>query len=128
MVRFGLRPTLRAVLLCLGLGAGLLGLAPGAWPAVGASAILYGAGVSLFSALMSVWSSSVFPERPSAGFSAALLVFAAGSVPGPAALGAFGGRFGLEAAFLVAAALAFSNLLVRPIGRAAEHGRGGGPR
>lgn len=73
----------------------------------------------MFSALMSVWSSSVFPERPSAGFSAALLVFAAGSVPGPAVLGAFGGRFGLEAAFVVAAALALSNLLVRPAG----HGR-----
>lgn len=86
--------------------------------------MLYGAGVMLMSALLSVWSSAVFRERPSAGFTATLLFFGLGGVVGPVALGAFGGRFGLGTAFLVAAALILLNLLVRPM----ESGRAVGSR
>ncbi len=122
--RLGLARTLRTTLLCLGVGAGLLGAAPGSLAVVGASAVLYGAGVMLMSALLSVWSSAVFRERPSAGFTATLLFFGLGGVVGPVALGAFGGRFGLGTAFLVAAALILLNLLVRPT----ESGRAVGSR
>ena len=112
--RFGLRRVLAATLSSLGVAAGLLGLAPGWLPAVGASAVLFGAGTMVMSALLSVWSSAVFRERPSTGFSAALLLFGTGSVVGPGAAGAFAGNFGLGAVFLVAAALALATAFVRP--------------
>jgi predicted MFS family arabinose efflux permease len=111
--RLGLGRTLRITLLCLGVGTLLLGSAPGSFAVVGASAVLYGAGVMLMSALLSLWSSTVFGERPSEGFTAALLFFGVGGVVGPAALGALGGAFGLRAAFVVAAVLVFLNLPIR---------------
>jgi MFS family permease len=92
---FGLRLTLAATLVALGLAAGLLGLAPGSLPAVAASAVLFGSGTMFMSALLSVWSSDVFRERPSTGFSAALLLFGIGSVAGPAVAGAAAERYGL---------------------------------
>ena len=112
--RFGLRRVLSATLVSLGLAAGLLGLGPGALPAVAASAVLFGAGVMVMSALLSVWSSAVFRERPSAGFSAALLLFGIGSVVGPGAVGIFAGESGLGLAFLLAGALSFATAFVRP--------------
>lgn len=114
IARFGLRRLLAAILFALGAAAFLLGIAPAWWTAVIVSAALYGAGVMMMSALLSVWSSRVFPDRASAGFSAALLLFGAGAVVGPGVLGALAGRFGLDVAFLVAAALAWSAILIRP--------------
>jgi predicted MFS family arabinose efflux permease len=111
--RFGLDRTLRITLLCLGAGTVLLGAAPGSLTVVGAAAVLYGAGVMLMSALLSLWSSAVFEERPSEGFTAALLFFGIGGVVGPAALGNLGAAFGLRAAFLVAAVLILLNLPIR---------------
>ena len=67
----------------------------------------------LMSALLSVWSSTVFDERPSEGFTAALLFFGVGGIVGPAVLGALGGAFGLGTAFVVAAAVMFLNLPIR---------------
>jgi predicted MFS family arabinose efflux permease len=111
--RIGLNSTLRITLLCLGAGTVLLGAAPGSIAAVGAAAVLYGAGVMFMSALLSLWSSAVFPERPSEGFTAALLFFGVGGVVGPAILGAWGGAFGLGSAFVAAAVLILLNLPVR---------------
>lgn len=113
---FGLRRVLAASLVALGVAAGLLGLAPGLLPAVGASSLLFGAGVMVMSALLSVWSSAVFRARPSVGFSATLLMFGAGSVVGPGAAGAFAGRFGLEAVFLVTAGITLLTAFVGPKG------------
>lgn len=112
--RFGLRAVLVGIMVSLGVAACLLGIAPGAWLAVGASAGLYGADVMLGSALLSVWSSMVFPMQPSTGFSATLVLFGAGSVMGPALLGVFAGSFGLAASFIVAAVLSLITALVRP--------------
>ena len=111
--RIGLERTLRITLLCLGAGTVLLGAAPGSIAVVGAAAVLYGAGVMFMSALLSLWSSAVFRERPSEGFTAALLFFGVGGVVGPAVLGAWGGAFGLESAFVVAAVLILLNLPIR---------------
>jgi predicted MFS family arabinose efflux permease len=111
--RFGLDSTLRFTLLCLGAGTLLLGAAPGSISVVGAAAVLYGAGVMFMSALLSLWSSTVFPERPSEGFTAALLFFGVGGVVGPAVLGVVGGAFGLGSAFVVAAVLILLNLPIR---------------
>ena len=114
VARFGLRRTLAATLVALGVASGLLGVAPGSLPAVAASAALFGTGVMFMSALLSVWSSDVFRERPSAGFSAALLLFGVGSIVGPAAAGAAADRYGLGGIFLLIGALAISTALVRP--------------
>jgi predicted MFS family arabinose efflux permease len=111
--RFGLDSTLRFTILCLGAGSLLLGIAPGSVAVVGVAALLYGAGVMFMSALLSLWSSTVFPERPSQGFTAALLFFGVGGVVGPAVLGAVGGAFGLGSAFVVAAVLILLNLPIR---------------
>ena len=111
--RIGLQSTLRITLLCLGAGTVLLGAAPGSIAVVGVAAVLYGAGVMFMSALLSLWSSAVFRERPSEGFTAALLFFGVGGVVGPAVLGAWGGAFGLGSAFVVAAVLILLNLPIR---------------
>ncbi len=89
VARFGLRRVLVAIQASLGISVGLLGLAPASLLAVGVSAVLFGIGVMTMSALLSVWSSAVFPEQPSTGFSATLFVFAVGNVAGPVAAGAF---------------------------------------
>jgi predicted MFS family arabinose efflux permease len=114
VARFGLRRTLAATLVSLGVAAGLVGLAPGSLPAVAASAVLFGSGVMFMSALLSVWSSAVFRELPSTGFSAALFLFGLGSIAGPAVVGAATDRYGLDKIFLLVAALAISTSLIRP--------------
>jgi predicted MFS family arabinose efflux permease len=119
VARFGLRRTLAATLVALGVAAGLLGVAPGSLTAVAASAVLFGSGVMFMSALLSVWSSDVFRERPSTGFSAALLLFGVGSIAGPAAVGATADRYGLGGIFLLVAALAILTALVRPASESA---------
>jgi predicted MFS family arabinose efflux permease len=111
--RIGLNSTLRITLLCLGAGAMLLGIAPGSITMVGVAAVLYGAGVMFMSAILSLWSSAVFHERPSEGFTAALICFGIGGVVGPAVLGALGGAFGLGSAFEAAAVLILLNLPIR---------------
>ena len=68
----------------------------------------------VMSAFPSVWSSAVFRERPSTGFSAALLLFGVGCVVGPAASGSLADSFGLEAVFLMTAGISFATALVRP--------------
>ncbi len=122
--RFGLRSTLAVCFVSIGIVGLLLGSAPASWAAVGVSAAFLGAGVMCTSALLSVWSSLLFPEQPSTGFSAALpeqpstgfsaalLFLGIGTIVGPVILGAFAGHSGLDAAFLVAGALA---LLTAPV-------------
>jgi predicted MFS family arabinose efflux permease len=105
VARVGMVPTLLAILACLVAACVLLGSAPGELVAAGASAALYGVGVMAMSSLLALWSSLVFPEQPSTGFSVTLFLFGVGCVAGPAAFGAFGGRFGLAAAFLVCAGI-----------------------
>jgi predicted MFS family arabinose efflux permease len=112
IARFGLRYTLAACFVSLGVVGLLMGFVPAAWASVGFSAAFLGVGIMCTSALLSVWSSLLFPERPSTGFSAVLLFLGIGTIVGPVALGTFAGHFGLDAAFLVAGALA---LLTAPV-------------
>lgn len=116
VARFGLRWVLVAIQTALGVSVGLLGLAPAALPVVGISAVLFGAGVMTMSALLSVWSSAVFPEQPSTGFSATLFLFAIGNVVGPFTAGTFADKLGLGAAFLLTGALALLTTLAQPTG------------
>lgn len=110
--RFGLGRVLLATLAFLSVAAFLLGAAPSFLPSVIFSAALFGAGVMLMSALLSIWSSVVFPEGPSRGFSAALFVFGVGLTAGPASLGALAAVEGAPSAVAeVAAALEGFELL-----------------
>lgn len=108
--RFGLGGVLIAALILLAAAIALPGVAPGSWVTVCASAALYGPSFMMMSALLAVWSSRVFPERPTAGFSAALLLLAVGSIAGPAALGILAGGVGLALSFLVTAAVTLTGL------------------
>jgi MFS family permease len=110
--RFGLGCVLSTTLASLGVAALLLGVAQSFLPCVVFSSALFGAGVMLMSALLLVWSSCVFLEQPSVGFSAALFAIGIDLVVGPALLGALIGSFGLESVFLATAALALVTTLV----------------
>ncbi len=112
--RFGARWVLLATLACLGLAAFSLGLAPSSWLAIGVSASLFGVGVMVMSALLSIWSSSVFAARPSVGFSATLFVFGVGLTLGPVALSVLVEPLGLEATFLVSGAIALLTVFAQP--------------
>ena len=67
------------VLRLLGRRGHSLGFAPTSWAAVGDSAVIYAGGLMCTSALLLVWSSLLFHERPSSGFSAAPLFLGIGS-------------------------------------------------
>lgn len=112
--RFGLHRVLAVTLAMLGAAIAVLGAVPGSWIAVGISAVLYGPSFMMMAALLALWSSHVFPEQPSIGFSATLLLLAVGSIVGPATLGVVAGLFGLGSAFLITAALTLLSVLVRP--------------
>jgi predicted MFS family arabinose efflux permease len=103
--RFGLAPVRLGILASLTVACGLLALAADSVAASGVSAVLYGVGVMAMSSLLALWSSLVFAEQSSTGFSVTLFLFGLGCVAGPAALGTYGGQFGLPAAFLVSAAI-----------------------
>src|SRR5699024_8724009 len=100
--RFDFRPILLLGLSCLAGAALLLSFAPSSWAAIGVSASLHGAGVMITSVVLSVWSSTIFPEEPSTGFAASLFVSAFGSTIGPVLLGTRSALFSLQAMFLVA--------------------------
>jgi len=114
--RYGLRRVHAGIFGGLATAVVLLGLAPGELPAVAASAVLYGPLFMAGSGLLAVWSYHVFPSRPATGFSATVAFLAAGTIAGPATLGAVADAFGLRAAFLATAAVGVMALLVPPRG------------
>jgi predicted MFS family arabinose efflux permease len=123
--RWGMRGAQRGLFLAMASGIALLGVAPQALPAVAASGLLFGPAFMAGSGLLAVWSYQVFPERPSAGFSATVFFLGIGTIIGPAALGAFADHYSLGAAFLLTAGIAALTLLARPgtIAAPASQGR-----
>lgn len=111
---FGIKRVLLLTLLCLGAAAFVLGLAPSSWAAIGVSAALFGVGVMVMSALLSIWSSSVFAAQPSVGFSATLVVFGVGLTLGPVTLGALANPLGLDVVFLVSGGLTLLTGFAQP--------------
>ncbi len=112
--RFGARWVLLATLVCLSAAAFSLGLAPSSWFAIGVSASLFGVGVMVMSALLSIWSSSVFAARPSVGFSATLFVFGIGLTLGPVALSMLVEPLSLGTTFLIAGLIALLTMFAQP--------------
>lgn len=121
--RYGLRRVHAGIFGGLATAVALLGLAPGALPAVVVSAVLYGPLFMAGSGLLAVWSYHVFPERPSTGFSATVAFLALGTIAGPATLGAVADAYGLRAAFLTTAAAGVLALLAGPRSKATARRR-----
>ncbi|MEU0051939.1 MFS transporter [Streptomyces sp. NPDC006309] len=127
-LHLGLRLGQAVLFTALAASIALLGLAPGALPAVVASAGLYGPAFMATSSLLALWSYRVFPEQPSTGFSATVLALGIGTLIGPATLGAVADRSGLRTAFLVTAAVTLVTLAFRPPARRPEDDAAGRKR
>jgi sugar phosphate permease len=69
---------------------------------------------------ISVWSSLLFSEQPSTGYSAVLLFLGIGTIVGPVVRGTFAGHSSFDAAFLVAGAVALLAALVAVLARTSE--------
>ncbi|MGY2084335.1 MFS transporter [Blastococcus sp. SYSU DS0539] len=109
----GLRRTLVATSIALGLSSALLVLTP-SWPLLTTSAVLFGSSFMVLSALLVIWSGEVFPERPATGFSVALGALALGAIAGLPLLGGYAEARGLPFMFAVNAALVIPMLLLQP--------------
>lgn len=114
LARIGLRGAHGVLFAAIAGAVVLLGLAPGAPAFVAVSAVLYGPTFMAVSGLLAVWSHRLFPERPSAGLSAAVFFLGIGTVIGPAALGFVADRYDLRTAFVLTAAIAAATVWVRP--------------
>jgi predicted MFS family arabinose efflux permease len=114
--RFGLRRLLMCIFICSFASLMLLGLAPGSWGAVLASAALQGAFIMTISAVLAFWSLRVFPFIPSLSFTAVLLIVATGNVAGPALAGLAAVHFGMGPTFLAAGGLSLLTALAMPLG------------
>ncbi|NED99090.1 YbfB/YjiJ family MFS transporter [Phytoactinopolyspora halotolerans] len=121
--RLGLRRSHVLIFSLLSVAAALLWAAPGTPLGVGLSAILYGPSFMAGSALLAVWSYQVFPERPTAGFSATVFFLGVGTIAGPATAGVLADRHGAQAALLAAAILAAATCST-----ALPSAKGAGPR
>ena len=112
--RFGLRGPLAVMLLLVGGSTVMLLVAPGALvPALG-SAALFGVGFTTAFALLVMWSQQVFSDRPTTGFTVAIVFVAAGFVIGPSLFGVLATHVDRSAALLVSAAPALLVALVPP--------------
>lgn len=126
--RLGLRRAHVLLFTAIAVATALLGIAPHVTAVAVASAVVYGAPYMAISGLLAIWSHQIFPDRPSSGFSLTVLFLGAGSILGPALFGLFADAYGLQAGFLVVAAVTAATLVARPpVSRAParEERRGG---
>jgi predicted MFS family arabinose efflux permease len=112
--RIGARATSVAGALTLAASLVLLAVAPGSWPAVVPSAILFGASYNVLLAVDVIWSVRVYAGRPATGLAAVMFVLAAGLLIGPAAGGVMASELGMPAAFLAGAAVTAAVVLLAP--------------
>ncbi|MQA77399.1 MAG: MFS transporter [Streptosporangiales bacterium] len=112
--RLGLRRAHVLLFTAIAFATALLGIAPHVTAVAVASAVVYGAPYMALSGLLAIWSHQIFPDRPSSGFSLTVLFLGAGSILGPALFGLFADVYGLQAGFLVVAAVTAATLLARP--------------
>ncbi|KZB88288.1 MFS transporter [Amycolatopsis regifaucium] len=110
----GLRAIFVAAQIVLSLSTAVLWLAPAGWGFALTSAALYGCGFMVGGTLLSVWSSLVFPDQPTRGFSVVVAFITLGAVVGPAVLGRVVDHAGLPTAFAIATLLALATLAALP--------------
>jgi predicted MFS family arabinose efflux permease len=85
--RYALRGPLAVMLVLLGGSTLMLLVAPGSMVAALGSAALFGVGFTTGFALVAMWSQQVFHDRPTTGFTLAIVVVAAGFIVGPSLFG-----------------------------------------
>lgn len=112
--KLGLRLCHTLLLGGLAASSALIATAPAWWPAIAASAVVYGASFMATSGLLSVWSYRMFPDRPSVGFSGTVFFLGLGAVVGPVLFGTVAEASNLRAALLMAAGLAAITTTLRP--------------
>jgi predicted MFS family arabinose efflux permease len=108
--RMGLRRVYVAAQLVLAAASALFG---GGFAVV--AAVLYGAGFMIGGALLPLWSSALFADHPTRGFSLVIVFNTVGAAIGPAAFGFVADRAGLTTAFVLVSALALVSIAVRPV-------------
>lgn len=124
--RWGLRGPLAVMLALLGGSTLLLLVAPGSMFAALGSAALFGVAFTTGFALVVIWSQEIFHERPTTGFTVAIVIIAVGFVVGPSLFGVVATRAGRSVAILTVAIPALLTALVPPAGNGVEpHDPGG---
>jgi len=102
--RLGRRGPLAATLLLTGGSTLVLPIDPGSTLVALLSAGLFGVGFTTGFALLVIWNQQVFSDRPTTGFTAALVFIAAGFIVGPSLFGVLATGSGRTVALLVSAA------------------------
>lgn len=126
--RYGLRGPLAAMLVLLGGSTLMLLVAPGSLVVALGSAALFGVGFTTGFAFVAMWSQRVFHDRPTTGFTLAIVFVAAGFTVGPALFGVLATRLDRSVALLTLAIPALVAALVPPSHehRGKPHDVGGG--
>jgi predicted MFS family arabinose efflux permease len=125
--RCGLRGPLAVMLVLVGGSTLTLLVAPGSVVAALGSAALFGVGFTTVFALVVMWSQQVFHDRPTTGFTLAIVFIAAGFVVGPSLFGVLATHVDRSVALLATAVPAVLAALVPPSrdDRFTPHGPGG---
>ncbi len=112
--RHGVRRPLAVMLVLVSGSILMLLVAPGSTVAALASAGVFGVGFTTGFALLVMWSQHVYRDRPTTGFTLAIVFIAAGFIIGPSLFGVLATRFDGDVALLVSAAPALLVSLVPP--------------
>jgi predicted MFS family arabinose efflux permease len=112
--RYGLRRPLALMLILVGGSTLVVLIEPGAIVIALGSAALFGVGFTTAFALLVMWSQQVFDDRPTTGFTLAIVVAATGFIVGPSLFGLLAIHLGRPIALLVSAAPALLVALVPP--------------
>ena len=112
--RYGVRRPLAVMLVLISGAVIVLLVAPGSTLAALGSAALFGVGFTTGFALVVIWSQHVYRDRPTTGFTLAIVAIAAGFIVGPSLFGVLATRVGGNAALLATAAPALLVALIPP--------------
>jgi predicted MFS family arabinose efflux permease len=115
--RAGLRRVYVAAQLVLAGASALFGVSlsgTAGWGFAVVAGVLYGAGFMIGGALLPLWSSALFADHPTRGFSLVIVFNTVGAAIGPAAFGLVADHAGLPVAFGLMSLLALVSLAVRP--------------
>jgi predicted MFS family arabinose efflux permease len=112
--RYGLRGPLAVMLILVGGSTLVLLVAPGSVLAALGSAAMFGVGFTTGFAFLVMWSQQVFHDRPTTGFTLAIVFIAVGFIIGPSLFGVLATHVGRPEALLASAAPALLVALVPP--------------
>lgn len=112
--RHGVRRPLAVMLVLISGSIVLLVVAPGSAVAALGSSAVFGVGFTTGFALLVMWSQHVYRDRPSTGFTLAIVFIAAGFIIGPSLFGVLATQLGRDVALLAAATPALAVALIPP--------------